>query len=382
VAIFASCGRGLKNAAGTALALTGLVAVLAVPVGATPTRQQPSPGRNGRLLLFAQEESRVLHTLDLAGGKRKVRNLRVRAEGAAWSPDGQRLAVGSSRLGIRVGRSDGTRLRRVARGIHPAWSPDGSRIVYEKAKAGLFVARADGSRPSRLTMSGSTPDWSPDGSRILYEDGGDVAVVSLDNGRIAKLADSAPPNCGEYVTPRWSPTGERIAWEFVGCSQDTATTSSTLGVMDADGSNHQALICCDYWAPVWSPDGRLLAFHSHDAPSRAIASIEVATERFRVLHKGVLAEPLDWRPRCTLTGNRRADRLNGTAGPDLVCGLGGADTITGGSGQDQLFGQDGNDRFLARDGEFDVIGCGLGRDRVDADLGDIVGVDCERAERA
>jgi hypothetical protein len=38
--------------------------------------------------------------------------------------------------------------------------------------------------------------------------------------------------------------------------------------------------------------------------------------------------------------------------------------------------------LVARDGEFDVVGCGPGRDRVVADRGDLVGVDCERVSRA
>jgi hypothetical protein len=55
--------------------------------------------------------------------------------------------------------------------------------------------------------------------------------------------------------------------------------------------------------------------------------------------------------------------------------------MEGGAGQDRLFGEEGNDRFLARDGEFDVIGCGPGRDTVLADRQDLVGVDCEVVRR-
>jgi RTX calcium-binding nonapeptide repeat (4 copies) len=91
--------------------------------------------------------------------------------------------------------------------------------------------------------------------------------------------------------------------------------------------------------------------------------------------------PVDWRPVCGLRGGPRADRLQGGDGAELVCGLGGNDAITGGAGRDRLFSEGGADRIFAQDGEFDVVGCGAGRDTVDADTGDLVGLDCERVSR-
>jgi Ca2+-binding RTX toxin-like protein len=67
--------------------------------------------------------------------------------------------------------------------------------------------------------------------------------------------------------------------------------------------------------------------------------------------------------------------------PISPAGLGGNDEITGGAGRDRLFGEDGADRILAQDGEFDVVGCGAGRDSVVADSSDLVGLDCERVSR-
>jgi Ca2+-binding RTX toxin-like protein len=89
------------------------------------------------------------------------------------------------------------------------------------------------------------------------------------------------------------------------------------------------------------------------------------------------ADP-SWQPLCTRLGGPGRDALAGTSGRDLLCGLGGDDRISGGNGRDRLFGEDGNDRFFARDDEFDVVGCGSGRDVVVADRSDLVAVDCER----
>ena len=89
----------------------------------------------------------------------------------------------------------------------------------------------------------------------------------------------------------------------------------------------------------------------------------------------------DWQPVCMIPGTARDDRLRGTSGADMLCGLRGNDTIRGGTGRDRLFGEDGNDRFLVRDGDFDIVGCGPGRDTVLADRQDLVGRDCERVVR-
>ncbi len=83
----------------------------------------------------------------------------------------------------------------------------------------------------------------------------------------------------------------------------------------------------------------------------------------------------------TLTGRAGADVLRGTAGPDVIAGRGGSDRIYGGKGRDRLDGGAGNDAIYARDGVRDVIRCGTGRDRVEADRGDSVARDCESVSR-
>ena len=88
-----------------------------------------------------------------------------------------------------------------------------------------------------------------------------------------------------------------------------------------------------------------------------------------------------WQPLCTRRGGSGRDTLTGTPGRDLLCGLGRSDRIAGDAGSDRLSAADGNDRFFARDGEFDMVGCGPGRDVVVADGRDLVGVDCEVVRR-
>ncbi|MET3961741.1 sugar lactone lactonase YvrE [Marmoricola sp. OAE513] len=73
------------------------------------------------------------------------------------------------------------------------------------------------------------------------------------------------------------------------------------------------------------------------------------------------------------TGNARANKLIGTAGPDLLIGRGGKDRLSGGAGRDVLTGGSGKDRLRGGAGS-DVFRGGTGKDRVldfAAKLGDL-----------
>jgi hypothetical protein len=82
-----------------------------------------------------------------------------------------------------------------------------------------------------------------------------------------------------------------------------------------------------------------------------------------------------------LSGGTGNDIIYGEAGNDTIDGGSYDDTINGGAGADTLRGGNGGDFINADDGEVDVIDCGLGRDRVLADAGDIVNRNCEDVVR-
>ena len=103
----------------------------------------------------------------------------------AWSPDGSRLVVASSRKGdafgqelyvIPAGGGDAMILETGLRlSQSPAWSPDGSTIAFvgmdAEFRSGLFVVDAAGGQARKvIDLDGSTPlSWSPDGTRIAYQ---------------------------------------------------------------------------------------------------------------------------------------------------------------------------------------------------------------------
>jgi hypothetical protein len=69
----------------------------------------------------------------------------------------------------------------------------------------------------------------------------------------------------------------------------------------------------------------------------------------------------------TLTGDTRANRLNGA---------GGDDTLTGGAGADVLSGAGGADAIDSVDGEVDEVACGDGADGLRSEAWDLLAPDC------
>jgi TolB protein len=142
----------------------------------------------------------------------------------AWSPDGQKIAIG----GIYVMNADGSGQQRLARGNAPAWSPDGKKIAFLRSgeNSEVYVMNADGGRQQRLAR-GNAPAWSPDGKKIAFLRSGEIYVMNADGGRQQRLARGN--------APAWSPDGRRIAF------RSTRDGNPEIYVMNADGSGQRRL---------------------------------------------------------------------------------------------------------------------------------------------
>ena len=142
-------------------------------------------------------------------------------EWPSWSPDGQWLALSSTRDGnqeIYIVHPDGSELRRLtndpAIDSHPAWSPDGKQIVFATSRWGDFelaTINVDGSGLVRLTESAGLDDypaWSPDGRRIVFtsnRDGNLEIFVCDPDGKNVTNATSHPAIDN---FPTWTPSGD------------------------------------------------------------------------------------------------------------------------------------------------------------------------------
>jgi Tol biopolymer transport system component len=296
---------------------------------------------------------------------------------ASWSPNGKKIAFMSERsfhnAEIYVMNADGSKQTQLTFDdqtfdAYPAWSPDGTQIVWTD-EGHLDVMNADGSGQRALLLgldSATEPDWSSLGRIVFIGSAGgskaDVYTVGDDGSNLKQLTFTP----GFEFDPVWSPDGKRIA--FIRPTTDSST-SQDVWVMNADGSDptnvtHDAF---QDQAPVWSPDGSQIAFGSvHDGLVHVYVVNADGTGERRVRGGGQSDAPTDWRSiasigGCTLVGSVFADDLFGTPHADVICGLGGNDIIEGLGGADILRGGPGNDLLFGGSRD-DVLVGGPGRD--------------------
>jgi len=259
--------------------------------------QAPAWSRDGRTIVFVswRDGNGEVYVMDAdSSGPRNLTQNPANDVRPAWSPDGRSIAFVSSRDGqseIYVMSADGSGKRNLTRSRasddYPTWSPDGRRIAFVRGRLRsptalerlrmptappdrfysyeLYVMNADGSGLRRLTLnpkgySLGQPVWSPDG-RTIYAG----PYVANADGSGAQISIQV----GAIVV--WSPDGTRIAFARKpdwcsdrGGTRPCAGSHSDIYVMNADGSGkrnltHDALQNAE---PVWSPDGRRIAFVS------------------------------------------------------------------------------------------------------------------------
>ena len=164
----------------------------------------------------------------------------------------------------------------------PSWSPDGKRIAFVSDRDGhlnirgrsnyeIYVMDADGGSQQNLTNdpnNDSSPSWSPDGKHIVFSSDRDndrdhnieIYMMDADGGNQQRLTN----NLTEDQYPSWSPDGKRIAFSArrEGHVENNFGITYEIYVMDADGGNEQRLTenRNNDWDPVWSPDGKRIAF--------------------------------------------------------------------------------------------------------------------------
>ncbi len=163
--------------------------------------------------------------------------------------------------------------------IHPAWSPDGKQIVFISDRAGsfdLWVRDLSGTTDRQITKSPSNeayPTWSPDGKSIAFFQaegnsllGGSVLnQVDVATGEVKKIH-------GPVTTPSqptWSPDGQHIMVSvMIPFSSRFREGLNKFLVISLKGDpdryvsplDGRTLATRSKNGPVWSPDGRYLAY--------------------------------------------------------------------------------------------------------------------------
>jgi Tol biopolymer transport system component len=201
--------------------------------------------------------------------------------GPGWSPDGRWIAFSRNwghQQSLWIVAAAGGNPRRLTNcgtacaDVQPTWSPDGRLLVFQRVSStpgasGLFTVRPGGAQLSRIADKGSYPQWSPDGERIVFDSTPDSIAVADADGAHLRVLFSGARGTGPGA-PSWSPDGRKIV--FFKTPGRQSHFVAEVWTMNADGTGKKRLYrsgcCVGEWAPpVWSPDGRQIAFSADSA---------------------------------------------------------------------------------------------------------------------
>jgi TolB protein len=201
-----------------------------------------------------------------------------------------RQALGSpARLAIV--NADGKTFRQLPRTRQvddgdPDWSPNGSKIAFQRCPL-------QGGHCSILTMSPSgtgvvrlgpanddraQPAWSPNGKSIAYArhwgtvrenqiQFAEIYVMSATGvgGRRVTSVTVSKPFSADVDSPMWSPDGKQLAFDVWNSASGEPANGQAVFIVNADGSGLRQLTPWSLTAgggPDWSPDGKLILFRA------------------------------------------------------------------------------------------------------------------------
>lgn len=150
-----------------------------------------------------------------------------------------------------------------------AWSPDGTTLALMSNGAGnwdVWTIGIDGTRLQQLTHESSdeyTATWSPDGKRLVFSSDRLHRVwpnLWMLNPQQPGAAEQLSPGDGKYFFPIWSPDGRQIAFVYL----PTGPPAFELRVMSVPSREIRVLSRDGilFSPPAWSPDGSKIAFAS------------------------------------------------------------------------------------------------------------------------
>ncbi len=260
------------------IGLAVLVLGVLLALGACASGDADSTGLAGRLMFSRFDEAThtfiSTHTTKADGTDEEVLTLPGPEGGGRWARSGDEIAVmtllADERVGTAIIEPDGAVTRTLAIAdkslnlVCTVWSPDDQRLACEgwddadPSRRGIYTVRStDGEDLQRLT---TTPqgvvdipgDYSPDGAQFVFkrsadEENGPLLIMDLPDGQPRPLSK------GRYEDPgRFSPDGASVLTSDAG----------RVVILDLKGAvlQRNAEPGAFLFGPVWSPDGKWIAY--------------------------------------------------------------------------------------------------------------------------
>ena len=165
------------------------------------------------------------------------------------------------------------------------FSPDGRYIAYDLPSSdtgdsrNLFVMAVDGSREAAVENSGAVVGWSPDGKYVLFARGGGLWAVTFADGRPQGTPTLLRPDAGTASLGITS-TGSLYTMKWILDYQVkvAAIDWNTGRFVTARISSPQEPPGAASFLPMWSPDGKSLAY-TYNGSFIKIRSIETGASK-------------------------------------------------------------------------------------------------------
>jgi Tol biopolymer transport system component len=309
--------------------LTALLAVLAGLVVDTAPAHATFPGRNGGIA-FAQyttsgdldpmitEHARLLVALPPFGSDRQRRLLDCETtdgvpsssycrrgtsyRAPSYSPDGKRIVFDAGeRLAIMDADGGAPVLQPAATADDgdPCFSPDGKRIAFtgvnDRGGTDIYIRGLDGGAAHMIILDAGEPAWSSR-NRLAYGRSGNV-YTAPPSGRPRRWVTSG-------VSPDWSPDGRRLALVRPSPNLTFDGPTGRMYTVAASGRDLRRVGRSTYLShPVWSPDGRFIAYDGLELGvyikrlGSGAAPREVAPTQFSGESGSIASFTPAWRPR-------------------------------------------------------------------------------------
>ncbi|MFL6214089.1 MAG: prolyl oligopeptidase family serine peptidase [Blastocatellia bacterium] len=311
----------------------------------TPTLEQslsmknvsgPRISPDGRLVAYQVQETNweenafeneIWIAVVATGERYQLTNAKKSSAAPQWSFDSKRIAFISDRDGkrqlyvISPTGGEAVQLTALETGVSAfAWSPDGRSIAYtaaepeskerkeRKDKYGefeivhgdyvmthLWMIEVPGEgitkkpEPVRLTdgtwFSVGQFNWSPDATRIAFSaarnpdlissDTSDIYVLTVGDKVVKKIVETRGPD----TNPVWSPDGRQVAFETADAHEFHFFENNRIAVIASEGGVPQVLTASFDEEPMllaWSPDG--IYFTSQQKTSSHLFRLNPATK--------------------------------------------------------------------------------------------------------